>query len=156
MTLKYEVHSKGDFITKLLSLLSFLHAPLTDTEVLVLKTFLCLPPKYRYHRFSSAGRKAAIKMLAEEGIHLSSANLNNRLYALLDKKYLRRDEDKVIYTADFLEKIIDIYLQHGTFSFTLNFIETRQDTALSTAGGSSAGHSTVDGSKSGVAPIRVS
>lgn len=128
MIINFKVADDGQFIDKLLSLLSFLHSPLTDTEALILKTFLCLPPKFRYHRFSSIARKAVIRILSEQGLRLTSANLNNRLYSLIDKKYLRRDEDKVIYTADFLEKILLIYNKNRSFNISLNFIESRQNT----------------------------
>lgn len=132
MTINYRCSTLEVFLDKLLSFLSFIHSPLTDTEVLILKTFLSLPPKYRYHRFSSAGRKAAIKSLQEKNIKLSSANLNNRLYSLIDKKYLRRDEDNVIYVSDFLEKITDIYTNKHSLSVNLNFIEDRSNTATDT------------------------
>lgn len=139
MTINYEVRNTGEFLDKLLSLLSFLHTPLTDMESLVLKSFLCLPPKFRYHRFSSSGRKAVIKSLAEVGVKLSPANLNNRLYSLIEKKYLRRDEDNVIYTAEFLEKIVYLYDQNKKFNFNLNFIEARSNTTTNTTSSGNTG-----------------
>lgn len=81
---------------------------LTSTEMKLLAVFCDLPEKYKYARFSIPAKKKVISIYKElYGETLSGVNLNNKLYCLLDKGFLYRDEDKVIYLKPFLQKAIE-------------------------------------------------
>lgn len=76
---------------------------LTPSEMELLAVFCTLPEKYRHSMFSIQGKKKATGIYQEIfGKTLSGVNLNNKIYCLLDKGFLHRDEDKVIYIKPFL------------------------------------------------------
>jgi len=78
---------------------------LTPTEIKLLIEFILLPPKFQYHRFSRLAKSKVQEFLSnsDSSWNLSRENLNNKLYSMLDKDILRRDEDKVIYLAKHIE-----------------------------------------------------
>lgn len=81
---------------------------LTPSEMELLAVFCNLPAKYKHSMFSIQGkRKATENYLELFGKKLSNVNLNNKVYCLLDKEFLYRDEDKVIYLKPFLRKALD-------------------------------------------------
>ena len=76
---------------------------LTPSEMELLAVFCTLPDKYKHSMFSIQGKKKATGIYQEIfGKTLSGVNLNNKIYCLLDKGFLHRDEDKVIYIKPFL------------------------------------------------------
>lgn len=84
---------------------------LTEGEVNILTEFILLPEKYYYQRFSKYGKALVLKNLKESHQwELRVANLNTKIYELIDKEYLWRDEDGVIYIKkwilDLTEKLL--------------------------------------------------
>lgn len=71
---------------------------LTDTEIQVLVEFIILPEKFTYQRFSTLAKRKVREILKEEfNWILTKENLNNKIYAMIEKNILSRDEDGVIH-----------------------------------------------------------
>lgn len=79
---------------------------LTASESDVLVEFMMLPSKFENKRFGTLAKSKVIETLGKEGYKLTRANLNNKIYSLLDKGYLWKDTDSVIYPKE--------YILHGT------------------------------------------
>ena len=95
---------------------------LHDSEIALLVEFLMLPEKYKYYRFSAPAKTRLEKTaLKELGWKLTRTNLNNKIYSILDKGYLVRDEDGVIYFAKYLRSIVEQILDDKTWELTLQF-----------------------------------
>lgn len=103
ITINYKKSYKDcvKFYLRLLSLLDN-KSVLTEAEATVLVEFLCLPEKFKYMRFSLVAKKKVA-----ESLGLSAVNVNNKLYSLIEKNYLKRDEDNIIYAKDFVNKFIN-------------------------------------------------
>ena len=77
---------------------------LTDTEIQVLIEFIMLPEKFKYQKFSTLAKRKVREILKEEFKWvLSKENLNNKIYAMIDKNILTRDEDGVIHLVNHLK-----------------------------------------------------
>lgn len=95
---------------------------LTESEIELLIEFVLLPDKFKYARFSSPAKNRVIATYQELfDKKLSKINLNNKLYTLLEKGYLRRDTDKIIYIQDFIMRAINNILSKPTYDITLKF-----------------------------------
>lgn len=86
------------------------HLRIAPSEVEVLAEFVCLPEKFKYYRFSSHAKKAVIKAFAAKEKHLSMENVNNKIYSLLLKEILYKDEDKVVYLDKTIEKALSVLI----------------------------------------------
>lgn len=106
---------------------------LTSTEIRVLVEFLLLPrKKFEYQRFSSVAKKHVIRNLKElDEWDLSSENLNNKIYSMIEKDFLRRDEDQVIYLAKHIKelayRLVDCYENNTNFIFALELVPVPVD-----------------------------
>lgn len=92
---------------------------LTPAEAELLVEFLTLPTKFRYYRFASPAKKVVMRSLS-----ISLANLNNKIYSLIDKGLIYRDEDRVLYLNKTLEaassSIISNFTSSKNSSITFN------------------------------------
>jgi hypothetical protein len=79
---------------------------LTQSEITVLVEFCILPAKFEYHRFSKVAKKVVFRELEKGGWKLSSQSLNSKLYSMIEKDFLWRDEDKVIYLKPYLKGLV--------------------------------------------------
>jgi hypothetical protein len=117
--------SEKEIYSKILEFLSTLNPDpdkrLQDTEVKLLVEFLTLPEKYKYYRFATPSRTRVQKNAAADGWVISRTNLNNKLYKILEKGYLVRDEDSVIYLDPSVRSILDKLANKEEVSITLNF-----------------------------------
>lgn len=119
ITFKPKIDSLYDAITFFFHCLDANLSPerrATPAELDVLVEFILLPEKFKYYRFSSHAKKAVIKAFKEKDKHLTMENVNNKIYALLLKEILYKDEDKVVY----LDKTIDKALTSLIASFSAN------------------------------------
>lgn len=75
---------------------------LTEAEIHLLTEFILLPQdKFAYQRFSKvAKRKVMSSLITNLNWKLTQVNLNNKLYSMVEKGYLRRDTDGVIYISE--------------------------------------------------------
>lgn len=96
MTINYHALTDYEFLIKYLEISNTLLEPdqqLTRGEMELVAAITILPEeKYKYQRFSMSAKKKVIERLG-----ITIANINNRVHALTTKKFLRRDEDKVLY-----------------------------------------------------------
>jgi len=122
MKVKFPPQQLRDTIRSFLRILSSLNPNpqnyLTDAEINLLAEFLLLPPKYEFYLFSKVPKKKVRENLLSIGWKLSAESMNQKLYSLIDKQYLYRDEDNVIYLSK--------YLKHQT-KHLLDKLNSQQD-----------------------------
>ncbi len=95
---------------------------LTDTEIEVISAICLLPPKFEHSRFSPQGKKRAIEICKEEfGKDYGKGNFNNKIYSLLKKEYLQRDEDNIIYLNKNILRIINDLKENKKFEIIVQF-----------------------------------
>ena len=111
--LKPRFHDKRTLIHKFLMILSSIMKDepsyfISTHEVYLLTELMLLPEKYKYARFSVAAKKFIINSMSEHyGLKISSQNLNTKIYSLIGKEFIWRDEDKVLYLASIIERFIE-------------------------------------------------
>lgn len=124
MVIKVPLKDSLGFLRSYTSILSFIHgAQATPAEVELLHEFLLLPESFRYRRFSTPAKQKVLDVYKVKNKNLSLVNMNNKLYALLQKRLLRRDEDKVIQVPEFVLKPFLEYLQSSKSQIVLDFYE---------------------------------
>lgn len=128
LTLKYNLDkfSKRDIYRKFFALLSVLNPDkdkrLQDCEIDMIAEFMMLPPKYKHYRFASPAKKRVIKSAKEDlGWSLTPTNIRNKLYSLIKKDILTRDEDMVIYFKPHVRKMLDNLEEGKDISITTIF-----------------------------------
>lgn len=128
MTIKYPVKTERDFLYIYLSLYNALlpqEQQLTQSEIELIIGFALLPDsKFHYQRFSTLAKEHIIR----DNPHLTKININNKLYSLLDKKFLKRDEDSVIYMPQHLLTTLSSFKQDPNFQINLKFISNNDST----------------------------
>jgi hypothetical protein len=114
LTLKFDntKFSKREVYRKFFTLISILNPDkdkrLQDCEIDMIAEFMMLPPKYDYYRFASPSKKRVIKTAKEElDWNLSATNIRNKLYSLIKKDILVRDEDQVIYFKPYIRTMLE-------------------------------------------------
>jgi hypothetical protein len=82
--------------------------------------FTLLPKeKFQYQRFSTLAKDTLIRTYDPS---LTKININNKIYSLLDKKFLKRDEDKVIYLpSHLLSALEDFRSSPASYSINVSF-----------------------------------
>ncbi len=124
MVIKVPINSKEDFMTSYAYILLMLNKQaVSESELELLTQFLDLPDRFKYRRFSSSGKKKVIEAYALLNKKLSLVNLNNKLYSLIKKGILRRDEDGVIQIPDYVYKPYLEFLNHRKVTVNLEFYE---------------------------------
>ena len=98
---------KKSFTTKVEALTTYIRIVslivgdnISPTDSYYLALFLCLPEKYRAFPFSTQARKYVRNYL-----QVTEGALNNRIYTLLDNRYLYRDSDNMIYLFSYFTDI---------------------------------------------------
>jgi hypothetical protein len=125
MTINYPDLTDRLFLKKYLNLYNLL-APeaqhLEPAEIDLIIEFVLLPEdKFGYQRFSSLAKDKVIEAAALYNWNLTKLNINNKLYALLDKKFLRRDEDKVIYLPSHILSAYKVFKEKKQFKVDIFF-----------------------------------
>ena len=115
-----------DKVLLVLSSLQPQEKQLTPVEISILREFMLLPGKFEYFRFSSLAKSEVLKALALKGYKISRSNLNNRIYDLVDKSYVKRDTDRVLYLTPSIESIRKALLSN-TLELTIIFNHDSQD-----------------------------
>lgn len=134
MTIKYPISSEKEFLYIYLTLYNALIPEaqrIMPSELDMVIGFALLPDdKFQYQRFSTLAKDTVIKQYDP---HLTKININNKLYSLLDKNFLKRDEDKVIYLPKHLTSALAAYRKDPNFSITLQFVKngSTQDNGVS-------------------------
>lgn len=134
-TIKLPSGSKMEYFGLMLEILNILQPErekrITSTEKDVLVAFFLLDPeKFRYHRFSRVAKKKVIELFEAMGQTLTKENLNFKIYRLIDKGYLTRDEDNIVtlkgYLDDFLYQAYDALNKGKPFQVNIQLL-TRKD-----------------------------
>lgn len=110
---------KIDLVDKFLLLVNHIASPpIIPHERKILLEFLRLPDEiYQHKRFNSVAKKLVAKSL-----NTSLINVTTVVQRLIKKGYLRRDTDKVIYPAKFIE-----YLLKSKTKFEVSFHFSQAD-----------------------------
>tara|TARA_R110000851_G_scaffold294490_2_gene449155 strand:- start:870 stop:1262 length:393 start_codon:yes stop_codon:yes gene_type:complete len=95
---------------------------LTVSELSTLIEFLNLDSKFEHKRFGSLAKE-----LVADALNTSKVNIGHKVNSLILKKYLWRDEDKVVYINDNLKKFVEEYnATSSSDSFTLHVSNKRR------------------------------
>lgn len=125
MIIKFDNLSESEFLEKFLNMVNVLSTPeknIAHAECQLLIEFLLLPEeKFKYQRFSSLAKAKVIQSAASKGWNLTKINVNNKIYSLIDKGFLRRDEDGVIYITKYILAALASYRTNKTFEIKLLF-----------------------------------
>ena len=125
MKINYPSLHERSFLKKYLAFYNLLVPEvqqLLPSEIDLVTEFALLPDsKFSYQRFGSLAKNKVIEAATEKGWKLTKLNINNKLYALLDKRFLRRDEDKVIYMPEHLMKALQSFRTNNNFEIKLMF-----------------------------------
>lgn len=125
MKINYPSLDERGFLKKYLAFYNLLVPEvqqLLPSEIDLITEFALLPDsKFSYQRFGSLAKNKVIEAATEKGWKLTKLNINNKLYALLDKRFLRRDEDRVIYMPEHLMKALQSFRTNNNFEIKLMF-----------------------------------
>lgn len=99
---------------------------MTDMEVMFLAEFLILPEKFRYNRFSKVAKRRVIDALKEaRQIDVTVSSINPKLYSLVDKGVIKRDDDGVMYIKDYIVNgataIAKAKAENSSYTIGINF-----------------------------------
>lgn len=99
---------------------------ITETEIQVITEFILLPEKFHFQRFSTLAKRKVRQILEEEfNWVLSKENLNNKIYSLIEKNILSRDEDGVIHIVKHLRipitKLLEAYEKKENYEITFRY-----------------------------------
>lgn len=133
MKINFPPTTAPEFVEKYLEFISALQPSdkkLHETERELLAAAMLLPPKYLAFPFSRPSKKKILDLMPRS---ITMSNFNNKVYSLLEKGYIKRDEDKVLLLAPFLVKAITEFRKNKTFSFNLTFNEAQGYTAADSA-----------------------
>ncbi len=134
MVIKFDNLSESEFLEKFLNMVNMLSPPdksIAQSEALLLIEFLLLPEeKFKYQRFSSLAKAKVIQSAATKGWTLTKINVNNKIYSLIDKGFLRRDEDGVIYIAKYILTALSSYRQNNSLEVKLQFNGKERTTSV--------------------------
>lgn len=131
MKINLKTKSKKDTLLRYLSLINQLtKEKLTDLEISLMVEFALLPEKYKYAPFSS-GAKNRIQEIFPD---LTRINLNNKLYHITKKGFLKRDEDRVLYFPKYLSLALRELEEKKCISLEINIDEEKDKRSDSTSG----------------------
>lgn len=104
---------------------------LAPTEIDLLAEFILLPDKYHWARFSSPAKNRVVQEFSQHSGPLTRANLNNKLYSIYSKGYLKKDEDRVWYiNKNILQaasKVVKEYSTNGSFTYTFSIVAQKSE-----------------------------
>jgi len=106
---------------------------LASSEIDLLAEFLILPKKkFEYQPFSTLAKNKVIENAKAQGWSLSRENINNKIYSLVLKGYLWRDDDGVVYLKPHIKKLIDQLRKDidvtGKYTFEVELALTNEET----------------------------
>jgi hypothetical protein len=130
MKINYPARTDEQFTEVLLSFLSSLRPVkqrLSNSEIEHLIEFINLAPKYRSQMFSTLSKLKVRDILKSKGKTATTGNINIKLYSMIKKGFLKRDEDSVIVLQPSIQKLLDAFYQTGKLQFTLNFNRAQEE-----------------------------
>lgn len=106
----------------------------TEAENKVIVEFLSLPEqKFKHQRFSTLAKKRVLESLKQNhDWDLSRENLNNKIYSLMQKNLITRDEDGVLYFTSTLLRAFatanEALNSKQVFNIVFSFQDAEQET----------------------------
>lgn len=135
MIIKFDNLSEEEFLHKYFELINALSPEdkkMAHSEMQLLTEFLLLPEdKFKYQRFGTLAKNKVIANAALKGWTLSRINVNNKLYSLIEKGFLRRDDDKVLYIAKYILNALYAFRTNNKLDIELHF-NGKKDTSVNT------------------------
>lgn len=123
MVIKFDNLSEKEFLEKFLAMVNFLteqEKNISPAEIKLLVEFLVLPEEiFKYQRFGSLAKLRVLQSAEAQGWNLTKININNKLYSLIQKGFLRRDEDGVVYVANYLLRALAEFRKNNKLEITL-------------------------------------
>lgn len=128
MKLKINYKDPSELIFKLLDCVSVALSEdkqLTQAEIKVLVGFMLLDDKFKWARFSVPAKKRLLLNLKEQGVEITSQNLNAKISYLVGKGFIVRDEDNVLYLNPLLEQLAKMVSREfkGEFKLEITFTD---------------------------------
>lgn len=128
MKLKINYKDPSELIFKLLDCVSVALSEdkqLTQAEIKVLVGFMLLDDKFKWARFSVPAKKRLLLNLKEQGVEITSQNLNAKISYLVGKGFIVRDEDNVLYLHPLLEQLAKMVNREfkGEFKLEITFTD---------------------------------
>lgn len=77
--------------------------------------------------FSTLSKTKVKDILKAKGKTATTGNINIKLYSLIKKGYLKRDEDSVIVLQPSVQRLLDIFRQTGKLQFSLTFNRDKEE-----------------------------
>ena len=125
MTINHPSITEEQFVEKYLEFYNLMvpeEQQLVDSEISLVKEFILLPDdKFSYQRFGGLAKTKVVESAASKGWKLTKLNINNKLYALIEKGFLKRDEDSVIYLPKHILSAAKEFRTSKKFSIHVNF-----------------------------------
>ncbi|OQB03520.1 MAG: hypothetical protein BWY21_02156 [Parcubacteria group bacterium ADurb.Bin216] len=125
MTIKYPKLSEKEFLFRYLEIMNSLlpeSQRLIPSEIELVIEFAILPEdRFQYQRFGSLAKNKVIESFSSQGRTFTKVNINNKLYSLLEKKFLVRDEDKIIYLPKHLLQALSAFRKDLLFNMNIIF-----------------------------------
>lgn len=125
MTIKYPELSEKEFLSKYLQIVNVLlpeEQQLIPSEIELVIEFAILPEeKFKYQRFGSLAKNRVIEAFKLKDKIYSKVNINNKLYSLIDKKFIIRDEDSIMYLPKHLLTSLSKFRKDKTYTIDIVF-----------------------------------
>lgn len=132
MKVKLKAKDEKEFLLQYLELFSAIRGPSSrltemEKELVVITVPMWFEDKYKYQMFSRKGKKRIEKLYEEKGSEIKSANLTTRISTLLEKKFLIRDAEGIIYLPTHVRKALTQYRKEGEFSVTIHYANSKSE-----------------------------
>lgn len=90
-----------------------------EKELLLVAALIYGDDKYKHQLFAVKGKNRIMEEMEKRGLYIKKNLMSTRIYSLLDKGFLFRDEEGIIYLPIHFRKAIDDFRKHKIFTFTL-------------------------------------
>jgi hypothetical protein len=132
MNIKINDLSHKDFFVTFLRLVNIINSHLgskdeskmmAEMELQAFVYFLMLPfDKFKHQMFSTLARTKVLKAARDDGWELNRINLNNKLYSLIQKGFLYRDEDNIVHLDKNLMKALERIHKHKNININFDLL----------------------------------
>jgi hypothetical protein len=114
--------TKTELVTLFLKITNYIQSqPILPHELKMLIHFLELPPEFEHKRFTAVAKKRVMVLT-----NTSMYNVSTVVQRLIKKGYLRRDTDKVIYPAKFIQQLLK---SKNSFEIVFSFVQDTRETS---------------------------
>jgi hypothetical protein len=90
-----------------------------EKELLLVAALIYGDDKYKHQLFAVKGKNRIMEEMEKRGFYIKKNLMSTRIYSLLDKGFLYRDEDGIIYLPVHFRRALDEFRKYKIFTFTL-------------------------------------